>query len=487
VRSWFACTGRCRGAPRGRDLDAPAARGARARRAHRLRSGGDGSRMFSLCARAQGAAAAGALEAAAGRSPAGAGEAREYAVALETAQEHLRCLLIDVPETVGLPPDPGPVALAYRSIARAQAALEASDRPPDAFGEAVASSARWLLEACWARRPRGGLAHARPEPDAGLGARGADAAGAAVADRGRGRPHPGGPGGPHAGRRARGAHAGHRLPSRPIRPSRGIRAGAAAGGDGRACARGRGSGDRQARSPRKGTERAPAAARPRDRARPRGGAPGRAAGGAARATLGGGLCRGHGAGRCRGPDGTRPARPPRASRGDRVAGLRDRRADRVELAPDGPLVVRSRLALRRTPVRSPGSRAWWHGHSTPASPSASRWPVHEMALAEACCRSSRTRRGATTPRAWPGVWVEIGAPLARRARGAALLLRRGAARHAAGEARLEIVRTPGEAWCMPCARSVALPALGEPCPRCGSHQLQVTRGDEMRVTEIEIG
>jgi hydrogenase nickel incorporation protein HypA/HybF len=53
-------------------------------------------------------------------------------------------------------------------------------------------------------------------------------------------------------------------------------------------------------------------------------------------------------------------------------------------------------------------------------------------------------------------------------------------------ARLEIAVAPGEAWCMPCGETVALARLGEACPRCGSYQLQVARGNDMRVTEIEV-
>jgi len=53
-------------------------------------------------------------------------------------------------------------------------------------------------------------------------------------------------------------------------------------------------------------------------------------------------------------------------------------------------------------------------------------------------------------------------------------------------ARLEITVAPGEAWCMPCGGTVALARLGDACPACGSYQLQVTRGDDMRVTEIEV-
>jgi hydrogenase nickel incorporation protein HypA/HybF len=53
-------------------------------------------------------------------------------------------------------------------------------------------------------------------------------------------------------------------------------------------------------------------------------------------------------------------------------------------------------------------------------------------------------------------------------------------------ARLEIVATDGMAWCMRCSDSVALERLGDPCPCCGSYQLQVTGGDDMRIKDIEI-
>jgi hydrogenase nickel incorporation protein HypA/HybF len=53
-------------------------------------------------------------------------------------------------------------------------------------------------------------------------------------------------------------------------------------------------------------------------------------------------------------------------------------------------------------------------------------------------------------------------------------------------ARLEIVDVPGTAWCMQCSDTIAVPRRGEPCPRCGSFQLQVTGGDDMRVKDIEI-
>jgi hydrogenase nickel incorporation protein HypA/HybF len=53
-------------------------------------------------------------------------------------------------------------------------------------------------------------------------------------------------------------------------------------------------------------------------------------------------------------------------------------------------------------------------------------------------------------------------------------------------ARLEIVDTPGTGWCMQCSEPVAIAARYDACPRCGSHQVQVTGGTEMRVRELEV-
>ena len=112
--------------------------------------------------------------------------------------------------------------------------------------------------------------------------------------------------------------------------------------------------------------------------------------------------------------------------------------------------------------------------------------MHEMALAEGIVEIVERTARANAAQAVRSVWLELGAlshvePDALRFSFDAVT--RGTV---AEGARLEVVETPGKAWCMPCGAAVDLPRLGEPCPRCGSHQLQVTQGDEMRVREIEI-
>ena len=53
-------------------------------------------------------------------------------------------------------------------------------------------------------------------------------------------------------------------------------------------------------------------------------------------------------------------------------------------------------------------------------------------------------------------------------------------------AALEIVSTPGAAWCWDCAQTIALAAGEVACPQCGGHRLEITGGTEMRVHEIDL-
>lgn len=56
----------------------------------------------------------------------------------------------------------------------------------------------------------------------------------------------------------------------------------------------------------------------------------------------------------------------------------------------------------------------------------------------------------------------------------------------AEDAELEIIDVPGQAWCMICSESVKVEERFDPCPTCGSYQLQVTGGEEMRIKELEV-
>lgn len=62
-----------------------------------------------------------------------------------------------------------------------------------------------------------------------------------------------------------------------------------------------------------------------------------------------------------------------------------------------------------------------------------------------------------------------------------------ASRSSLAEGATLVIQQPGgHAWCTSCGEAVPLSSLIEPCPRCGSHQLRVIGGNELKVCEIEI-
>lgn len=53
-------------------------------------------------------------------------------------------------------------------------------------------------------------------------------------------------------------------------------------------------------------------------------------------------------------------------------------------------------------------------------------------------------------------------------------------------AALEIRTPPGQARCFGCDKDVAIVRQGEGCPDCGSHQLLVTGGEELKIKALEV-
>ena len=112
--------------------------------------------------------------------------------------------------------------------------------------------------------------------------------------------------------------------------------------------------------------------------------------------------------------------------------------------------------------------------------------MHEMSLCEGVLQileDSARSQGFSRVKT---VWLEIGAlsgvdPEAMRFGFDAVM--KGSL---ADGASLEIIDLPGQAWCLPCGKPVGVKARYDACPECGSHQVQVTGGDEMRIKELEV-
>jgi len=112
--------------------------------------------------------------------------------------------------------------------------------------------------------------------------------------------------------------------------------------------------------------------------------------------------------------------------------------------------------------------------------------MHEMSLCEGVLQVLEDHAGRQGFSRVKRVWLEIGAlsgvdPEAMRFGFDAVM--RGTL---ADGAVLEIVDLPGLAWCLPCSKAVPVKARFDACPECGSYQLQVTGGDEMRIKELEV-
>ena len=172
----------------------------------------------------------------------------------------------------------------------------------------------------------------------------------------------------------------------------------------------------------------------------------------------------------------------------RVAQLPHRRAHRVELPPRR----RAGAALLRAAPRPTVDALAAHGmrlvQSLDPCVACQRRgrPMHEMSLAEGVreivdetARANGARgvaRCGWRSASWPG-----------RDRGAALLLRRRQRGTLADGARLEIVETARHGLVHACCeRRRRSRGAATPCPHCGSHQLQVTGGDECGCMDMEV-
>ncbi|MBI5890177.1 MAG: hydrogenase maturation nickel metallochaperone HypA [Nitrosomonadales bacterium] len=112
--------------------------------------------------------------------------------------------------------------------------------------------------------------------------------------------------------------------------------------------------------------------------------------------------------------------------------------------------------------------------------------MHEMSLAEGVLQiiedSAKTQNFSRVKT----VWLEIGQLAGVEVEAMKFCFDAVVRDSIAEDAKLEIIETPGQAWCLHCAETVNVKALFDACPKCGSHQVQVTGGNEMRVKELDV-
>jgi hydrogenase nickel incorporation protein HypA/HybF len=112
--------------------------------------------------------------------------------------------------------------------------------------------------------------------------------------------------------------------------------------------------------------------------------------------------------------------------------------------------------------------------------------MHEMSLTEGVVEILQEEAGRQGFARVRTVWLEIGALSGVEPEAMEFCFDAATRGTLAEGARLEIVRTPGQGWCLNCEKTVALSERFGACPECGGHKVQMTGGDEMRVKELEV-
>ncbi|MDQ6970954.1 MAG: hydrogenase maturation nickel metallochaperone HypA [Mariprofundus sp.] len=112
--------------------------------------------------------------------------------------------------------------------------------------------------------------------------------------------------------------------------------------------------------------------------------------------------------------------------------------------------------------------------------------MHEMSLCEGVLNVLEDSARGQGFKKVKTVWLEIGV-LAGVEHEAMLFSYEVVVRGSIAEgSKLEIIELPAQAWCMMCMKEVEVKVRAEPCPACGSYQLQISSGDELRIKELEV-
>ena len=112
--------------------------------------------------------------------------------------------------------------------------------------------------------------------------------------------------------------------------------------------------------------------------------------------------------------------------------------------------------------------------------------MHEMSICESIVQCLEEQAAQHNYSRVKTVWLEIG-PLAGVELEALHFSFDAVTRGTLAErAALNIIETKAQAWCMQCAKTVEVAQRFDACPDCGSYQLQLTCGEELRIKELEV-
>ena len=112
--------------------------------------------------------------------------------------------------------------------------------------------------------------------------------------------------------------------------------------------------------------------------------------------------------------------------------------------------------------------------------------MHEMSLAESVLQIIEESARTQNFRRVRTVVLEIGKLAAVEADAMRFCFDAVTRGSIAEGAQLEIIETPGAGRCIACGRTVALLEQYGLCPECGSPQIEIVTGNQMRVKNLEV-
>ncbi|AFJ46930.1 hydrogenase maturation nickel metallochaperone HypA [Shimwellia blattae] len=112
--------------------------------------------------------------------------------------------------------------------------------------------------------------------------------------------------------------------------------------------------------------------------------------------------------------------------------------------------------------------------------------MHELSLAFSVVELLEEQSKSQTFKRVTDVWIDIGALACIEPQALESGLRSASQGTLAQGARFHLRTQPASAWCFECQQPFSTPHHRGDCPRCGSHQIQVAKGDEMRLKEIAV-
>ena len=112
--------------------------------------------------------------------------------------------------------------------------------------------------------------------------------------------------------------------------------------------------------------------------------------------------------------------------------------------------------------------------------------MHEMSLCEGILQVLESSAREQQFRRVISIWLEVGT-FASVEKEAMLFCFDAVSRGTLAEgADLTIIDIDAEAWCMQCCKAVSVTTRFDACPDCGSYQLQISGGDELKIKELEV-